>query len=346
MSKRGGESSVDNSQSSELKKSSRIAQQQEKKPRPEGAPSIYVDQEEVENRRIVRRMADRRRREKRKPPDPFTYCEIPQLTSRGMERSPKITIKRSSRIAEIKVKNPTPEGAPSKYVNPAEIEYKSPTPLRSETAKRSRTGFLYLLPGLVWDEIELGANESSKGTGLFAKKDLPKDLCIPYGGIYRSPQEQKTLVRQSNDRDRHLTSHGASVRKQTAEGTHEWGMQDAHPRIMQERESRQQGRGQAATVTKSTSLRRTNAELLQHEGRCTAPSYDWMDEQCHNLFVRLQRPVLAGEEILVDYAYSARKQTVLGFGFKAKRPKVSSEYELRPRCHASGKEYGEVEVRD
>jgi hypothetical protein len=71
-----------------------------------------------------------------------------------------------------------------------------------------------------------------------------------------------------------------------------------------------------------------------------------MDEQCHNLFVRLQRPVPVGEEILVDYAYSARKQTVLGFGFKVKRPKVSSEYELRTRCHASGKKYGEVEVRD
>ena len=49
------------------------------------------------------------------------------------------------------------------------------------------------------------------------------------------PQEQKALVRHSNDRERHLTSHGASVRKKTAEGTHEWGMQDAHPRIMQER---------------------------------------------------------------------------------------------------------------
>jgi hypothetical protein len=39
-----------------------------------------------------------------------------------------------------------------------------------------------------------------------------------------------------------------------------------------------------------------NAELLQHEGKCTAPSYDWMDEQCHNLFVKLKRPVPAGEE--------------------------------------------------
>jgi hypothetical protein len=71
-----------------------------------------------------------------------------------------------------------------------------------------------------------------------------------------------------------------------------------------------------------------------------------MDEQCHNLFVKLKRPVPAGEEILVDYAYSARKQTVLGFGFKAKRPKINSEYELRPRHHVSGWKYGDVEIRD
>ena len=29
-------------------------------------------------------MADGRRREKKKLPDPFTHCEIPQLTSRGI----------------------------------------------------------------------------------------------------------------------------------------------------------------------------------------------------------------------------------------------------------------------
>jgi len=51
----------------------------------------------------------------------------------------------------------------------------------------------------------------------------------------RRAQEQKTLVQHSSNRDRHLMSHGASVRKKTAEGTREWGMQDAHPRIMQER---------------------------------------------------------------------------------------------------------------
>ena len=51
----------------------------------------------------------------------------------------------------------------------------------------------------------------------------------------RRAQEQKTLVQHSSNRDRHLMSHGASVRKKTTEGTREWGMQDAHPRIMQER---------------------------------------------------------------------------------------------------------------
>ena len=187
--------------------------------------------------------------------------------------------------------------------------------------------------------------ESSKGTGLFAKKDLPRNLCIPYGGIYRSPQEQATLVRHCNDRDRHLTSHGASVRKKTAEGTHEWGMQDAHPRIMHER-GIPAGAWPGGYCNQADQPEAQNAELLQHEGKCTAPSYDWMDEQCNNLFVKLKRPVPAGEEILVDYAYNARKQTILGFGFKAKRPKVNSEYELRPRRHAPGRKYGDIEIRD
>eukprot|EP01036_Dinobryon_divergens_P040818 gene40818-54025_t len=229
------------------------------------------------------------------------------------ERSPETAIKRSSRIAENKVKNPTPEGAPSKYVDTAEIEFKRAQRRYAAQRRReaNRDPFTYcMLPrttrqGLVWDEIELLVKESSKGTGLFAKKDLPRNLCIPYGGIYRSPQEQATLVRHCNDRDRHLTSHGASVRKKTAEGTHEWGMQDAHPRIMHER-GIPAGAWPGGYCNQADQPEAQNAELLQHEGKCTAPSYDWMDEQCNNLFVKLKRPVPAGEEILVDYAYNAR----------------------------------------
>jgi hypothetical protein len=58
-----------------------------------------------------------------------------------------------------------------------------------------------------------------------------------------------------------------------------------------------------------------------------------MDEKSHNLFVNLKRPVPAGEEILVDYAYSARKQTVLG---------LTSEYEFRPRKKVG--KYGDIQV--
>ena len=79
--------------------------------------------------RIIRRMADKRRREEKKLPDPFSYCEIPQLTRRGM----------------------------------------------------------------VWKEIELTTVSESSGRGLIAKKELPEDLCIPYGGIYRTVNDRKSV---------------------------------------------------------------------------------------------------------------------------------------------------------
>ena len=118
-------------------------------------------------------------------------------------------------------------------------------------------------------------------------------------------------------------------------------MQDAHPRIMQERKI-PAGAWPGGYCNQADQPEVQNAELLQHEGICTAPGYAWMDEKSHNLFVNLKRPVPAGEEILVDYAYSARKQTVLGFGFKARRPKVTSEYEFRPRKKVG--KYGDIQV--
>ena len=42
-----------------------------------------------------------------------------------------------------------------------------------------------------------------------------------------------------------------------------------------------------------------NADLLQHEGKCNAPAYEWMDDRCRTLFVRLRKPVREGEEILI-----------------------------------------------
>jgi hypothetical protein len=118
-------------------------------------------------------------------------------------------------------------------------------------------------------------------------------------------------------------------------------MQDAHPRIMQERKI-PAGAWPGGYCNQADQPEAQNAELLQHEGICIAPVYAWMDEKSHNLFVKLKRLVPAGEEILVDYAYSARKQTVLGFGFKARRPKVTSEYEFRPRKKVG--KYGDIQV--
>ena len=67
-----------------------------------------------------------------------------------------------------------------------------------------------------------------------------------------------------------------------------------------------------------------------------------MDDRCRTLFVKLRQPVREGEEILVDYQYSARRQTLWGFGPLAKRPKVHSEYGLRPRMK-TGK-YGDMQI--
>ena len=119
------------------------------------------------------------------------------------------------------------------------------------------------------------------------------------------------------------------MRIKNAEGAYEWGMQDAHPRIMQEREI-PAGAWPGGYCNQADQPVAQNAELLQREGTCTAPAYAWIDEKCHNLFIKLNKPVPVGAEILVDYNYSARKQKLLGFGFKAQRPMVTSEYEFRP----------------
>ena len=68
--------------------------------------------------------------------------------------------------------------------------------------------------GVFWVEIELAAQNPGKGVGLFAKVDLPENLCIPYGGIYLNPPERDKLwvVRHGNEGKRHRhISHGAAV---------------------------------------------------------------------------------------------------------------------------------------
>ena len=199
--------------------------------------------------------------------------------------------------------------------------------------------------GVVWEEIELSTQDTAKGVGLFAKIDLPKDLCIPYGGVYVNPQEKETLVRHGNEGKRyHRIWHGAEVRCVGEGGTEEWGMMDAHPQLMQAR-GIPAGAWPGGYCNQADRSEDLNADLLQHDGKCTVPMYQWMDDRCRNLFVKLRRPVRAGEEILVEYGYSARRQSLWGFGPLAKRPKVplASKSNLRPRNVKTGP-YGEMQI--
>ena len=154
--------------------------------------------------------------------------------------------------------------------------------------------------------------------------DLPKDLCIPYGGVvYVNPQEKETLVRHGNERKRyHRISHGAEVRCVGEGGAKEGGMMDAHPQLMQDR-GIPAGAWPGGYCNQANRSEDLIADLLQHDGKCKVPMYQWMDDRCRNVFVKLRQPVRAGKEILVDYRYSARRRhTLWGFGPLAKHPKV------------------------
>ena len=153
--------------------------------------------------------------------------------------------------------------------------------------------------GIVWEEIELSAPNPAKGVGLFTKVDLSKDLCIPYGGVYLNPQEKETLVRHGNEDKRHRRiSHGAEVHCVGPGGAKEWGMMDAHPQLMQG-SGIPVGAWPGGYCNQADRVEDLNADLLQHEGKCNAPAYEWMDDRCRTLFVRLRKPVREGEEILI-----------------------------------------------
>ena len=222
-------------------------------------------------------MADKRRRDEKNLPDPFSYCEMPQLTRRGM----------------------------------------------------------------VWKEIEVTTVSESSGRGLIAKKELPKDLCIPYGGIYRTHEEMTAISKHSNENGYRRISHGAEVEVKGARGKKEQGMMDAHPQLLQER-GVPEGAWPGGYCNQANRREDQNADLLQHDGKCDALPYAYMDDKCRNLFVKLRRPVAVGEEILVDYGYSVTRQTRWGFGFDAKLPKVKSDYTLRKRKPM--KKYGETQI--
>jgi len=195
--------------------------------------------------------------------------------------------------------------------------------------------------GLIWDEFELIVRDPKKGIGLVAKKNLPRNLCIPYGGRYRTPQEWKHIYKHSNDGGIRRVSHAAQVECITDDGEVEWGVLDAHPSLMQQHQV-PAGAWPGAYCNQGDTRAELNGKLLQHDGRCTAPAYEWMDDRCRRLFVQLTRPVLAGEEILVEYGYSADRQTRWGFGPKANLSLVESAYAFRPRTKVG--KYGDTQI--
>ena len=108
------------------------------------------------------------------------------------------------------------------------------------------------------------------------------------------------LIRKSGNEDkRHRRiSHGAEVHCVGPGGAKEWGMMDAHSQLMQGR-GIPVGAWPGGYCNQADRVEDLNADLLQHEGKCNAPAYEWMDDRCRTLFVRLRKPVREGEEILI-----------------------------------------------
>jgi hypothetical protein len=86
--------------------------------------------------------------------------------------------------------------------------------------------------GIIWNEFELVIRDPTKGIGLVAKKDLPKNLCIPYGGKCLTPREWKHLYKHCNDGGFHRISHTAEEDYLRDDGEVELGALDAHPTRM------------------------------------------------------------------------------------------------------------------
>lgn len=185
--------------------------------------------------------------------------------------------------------------------------------------------------GVIWEEIELYPSGTPKGVQIKAKLDLPKDLCIPYGGVYRTPYETRAIAKHNNEKVERRNSHGAAYEGRAFDGTKEWGMADAHPIVLQER-GYPTGSWPGGYCNQAETPDEQNAELFQHDGEvCKAPAYEYMDDRCRKLFVRTTRPVQQGEEILIDYGYHPHRQTKWGFGPKAKKPAFKANYNLRAK---------------
>ncbi len=104
--------------------------------------------------------------------------------------------------------------------------------------------------------------------------------------------------------------------------------------------------GLVVTATKPFRAKTWTQTCCNTMGSARSPRTNgWLDDRYRNLFVKLRRPVRAGEEIFVEYGYSARRQTLWGFGPLAKYPKVpfASKSNLRPR-NVKTWPYGEMQI--
>ncbi len=66
-------------------------------------------------------------------------------------------------------------------------------------------------------------------------------------------------------------------------------MMDAHPQLMQDHRGIPAGAWPGGYCNQADRSEDLNAELLQHDGKCDVPTYQWMDDRCRNLFVKLRR---------------------------------------------------------
>ena len=91
-------------------------------------------------------------------------------------------------------------------------------------------------------------------------------------------------MRHGNERKRRhrRISHGAEVQCVGEGGTEEWGMIDAHPQLMQDR-GIPVGAWPGGYCNQADRVEDLNADLLQHEGTCKAPAYEWMDDPQNSL---------------------------------------------------------------
>ena len=171
---------------------------------------------------------------------------------------------------------------------------------------------------------------------------LPKDFCFPFGGIYRTIDEWQNIKKRVNTRTEvHRTSHAAEVLHFGRTGKKQYGVADAHPSNLRSSQLPYNA-WPGAYCNQANQPIDQNGELFQHQGKCSAPIYSWIDKRCRNLFVRIIRPVAAGEEVLLNYNYSKHKQTRLGFGYEAKLPKIQSNYSFRKRDN--DRKYGNTVV--